>query len=168
MLAGFFSNFSVDRRHTLGYNLAETHNETFFDSELNLMHITVAISWILFISLFPMAFFWLRRAWRIFKQHDYSEVALKRGEPPADAEKWAPYTGTVNLCAGLAAVWVLLGVPFWIATGIKLGPFENFSAWSSVIGVTLWMKIFADFIISRQAHPFVFGKKKKAAGEEKS
>jgi hypothetical protein len=132
------------------------------------MDISLVITWLLFLALFPMAFFWLRRAWRIFKQKNYSEVALKRGEPPVDPEKWAPYTGTVNLVAGLVAVWVLLGVPFWIATGIKVGPFDNFKTWSSMVGITLWVKVFADFIVSRQAHPFTFGKKKKTAEQEKS
>ena len=34
---------------------------------------------ILFLALFPMAFFWLRRAHRIFIKKNYSEVALKKG-----------------------------------------------------------------------------------------
>ena len=55
--------------------------------------ISIAITWLLFLALFPMAFFWLRRAYRIFIKKDYSEVALKRGEAPADPKKWAPATG---------------------------------------------------------------------------
>ena len=62
--------------------------------------ISIVITWFLFLALFPMAFFWLRRAWRIFIKRDYSEVALKRGEAPPNPEKWAPVTGTVNLLAG--------------------------------------------------------------------
>lgn len=128
--------------------------------------ISTVITWFLFLALFPMAFFWLRRAWRIFRKHDYSEVALKRGETPENPEKWAPYTGMVNLAAGAIAVWIILGVPFWIATGISIGPFMEYETWSAMTGVTLWMKIFADFIISRQAHPFTFGKNKKAPKQE--
>ncbi len=41
--------------------------------------VSVALTWILFLALFPMAYFWLRRAWRIGVKRDFSEVALKRG-----------------------------------------------------------------------------------------
>lgn len=119
------------------------------------------MTWILFLALFPMAFFWLRRAWRIFIKHNYSEVALKRGESPPHPEKWATTVGLVNLAAGAAAVWIVLGVPIWIATGISIGPFQEYKTWSAMAGSTIWIKIFADFIISRQAHPFTLGKKKK-------
>ena len=44
--------------------------------------ISVALTWVLFLALFPIAFFWLRRAWRILLRADYSEVAIKGGEPP--------------------------------------------------------------------------------------
>ena len=45
---------------------------------------SIALNWILFLALFPIAFFWFRRAWRILFRRDFSEVALKRGMPPAD------------------------------------------------------------------------------------
>ena len=35
-----------------------------------------------------------------------------------------------------------------------------YKTWSAMAGVTLWFKVFADYIISRQAHPFVLGRKK--------
>jgi hypothetical protein len=56
------------------------------------MNISVAMTWILFLALFPIAFYWLRRAWRIIVKRDYSEVALKGGLPPPNAAKYAPYT----------------------------------------------------------------------------
>ncbi|KIH76791.1 hypothetical protein SAMN05660860_00809 [Geoalkalibacter ferrihydriticus] len=121
----------------------------------------IVLIWILFLALFPLAFFWLRRAWRIFVKRDYSEVALKRGESPPNPKKWAPATGILNLFAGAIALWIILGVPLWVATGISIGPFHEFDVWSAVAGSTIWIKIFADFIISRQAHPFTLGKKKK-------
>lgn len=114
--------------------------------------ISIAITWMLFLALFPMAFIWLRRAWRIFIKHDYSEVALKSGEAPPNPEKWAPATGIVNLVAGGTALVAIVGVL------LALFPYQT---WSSIAGVTLWMKIFADFIVSRQAHPFELGRKKK-------
>ncbi|MBE0599623.1 MAG: hypothetical protein IH614_20475 [Desulfuromonadales bacterium] len=114
--------------------------------------ISVAMTWILFLALFPMVFIWLRRAWRIFFQKDYSEVALKGGEAPPDPKKWAPVTGLLNLGAGAALVVVIVGV--------ILGYFP-FDTWIAIAGSTIWIKIFADFIISRQARPFALGKKKK-------
>jgi hypothetical protein len=113
--------------------------------------ISIAITWLLFLALFPMAFFWLRRAYRIFIKKDYSEVALKRGEAPADPGKWAPATGIINLAAGGTALVTIIGVL------LALMPYKT---WSAIAGVTLWFKVFADYIISRQAHPFVLGRKK--------
>jgi hypothetical protein len=120
----------------------------------------IAIRLILFLALFPMAFIWLRRAYRIFIKKNYEEVALKRGEAPENPEKWAPATGIVNLAAGGTAVVTILGVllTFWVQN--IFSPFEN---WSAVVGVTLWFKVFADYIVSRQAHPFEIGRKKDKA-----
>lgn len=118
--------------------------------------ISIAITWMLFLALFPMAFIWLRRAWKIFIKHDYSEVALKRGEAPPNPKKWAPATGIVNLAAGGTALVTIICVLF------ALFPYKT---WSSIAGVTLWMKIFADFIVSRQAHPFELGRKKEKEKE---
>lgn len=114
--------------------------------------VSVAMTWILFLALFPMAFFWLRRSWRIFIRRDYSEVALKRGESPPNPKRWAPVTGLINLAAGGVAVGVIVGV------GMGRLSFEN---WVAIAGSTLWMKIFADFIVSRQAHPFTLGRKQQ-------
>ena len=44
--------------------------------------VSLALNWILFLAMFPIAFFWGRRAWRILVKRDFSEVALKRGMPP--------------------------------------------------------------------------------------
>jgi hypothetical protein len=118
--------------------------------------ISIAITWMLFLALFPMAFIWLRRAWKIFIRKDYSEVALKRGEAPPHPEKWAIATGGVNLIAGLAAVVAIVGV---------VSALLPYKAWSSIAGITLWMKIFADYIVSRQAHPFELGRKKQKEKE---
>ena len=116
--------------------------------------ISMAITWILFLALFPMAFIWLRGAYRIFIKKDYSDVAVKGGEPPADPEKYAPYAGMINLAAGCAAVVAILGV----VTALL-----DYKTWSAIAGVTIWMKVFAGFILNRQAHPFKFGKDKEAA-----
>ena len=115
-----------------------------------------AIRWILFLGLFPMAFIWLRRAYRIFIKKEYAEVALKRGEGPENPKKWAPFTGIVNLAAGATALFTIIGI---------ISAFLPWETWSKIAGITLWMKIFADYIVSRQAHPFLVGRKKKEVKE---
>jgi len=118
------------------------------------LDVSVVLTWILFLALFPVSFYWTRRAYRIFVKKDYSEVALKRGESPSNPKKWAPIAGIINLAAAMAAVWTIICVLF-------LGyPYET---WSALAGSTIWSKILADFLLRQQAHPFVFGRKKKEA-----
>ena len=101
-------------------------------------------NWIFLLALFPVSFFWLRRAWRILVRRDFSEVALKKGLPPPNAEKYAPYEMAINLVGGIVMVGVLVAV---------LG-FQALAAddWIAVAGVTLWCKLLASFALSRQAH----------------
>ncbi len=113
--------------------------------------VNVAMTWILFLALFPMAFIWLRRAFKIFIKKNYSEVALKKGNPPANPKKWAPLVGIVNLLAGCVSVYTIFTVLLGLAP---------YSDWSAMAGITIWGKIFADLIIRMQAHPLQFGKKK--------
>jgi hypothetical protein len=112
--------------------------------------ISVAMTWILFLALFPMAFVWLRRAWRIAMRGDFSEVALKGGEPPANPKKYAPYEMGINLVAGI----IIVGVIISVLTGAL-----EYQVWSAVAGSTIWCKFFASFALSRQAHA-VWGKPK--------
>lgn len=112
--------------------------------------VSVAMTWILFLALFPITFFWLRRAWRIIFKRDFSEVGLKRGEPPANPEKYAPYAAAINLIAG--------GITLATIGCIVIGLW-SYEVWSAVAGSTLWMKFIFDFILSRQAHPIVPRKK---------
>lgn len=112
--------------------------------------ISTALTWILYLALFPMAFFWLRRAWRILRRRDFSEVALKRGEPPAHPERWALYAALINGIAGLVAASVIVSV---IAFAL---PYET---WTAVAGSTIWVKFFLDFALSRHAHGFAVKKR---------
>ena len=114
--------------------------------------VSVAMTWVLFIALFPISFFWLRRAWRIAVKRDFSEVALKHGQPPANQQKYAPYVAAVNLLGGVIVVIVIFGV---------LTAYFDYATWSAMAGITIWLKIIADFIISRHAHPIVLKKKTK-------
>jgi len=115
---------------------------------------SIILNWVLFLALFPMVFFWWRRAWRILIKKNYSEVALKRGLPPANPKKWAPFVGLLNLVCGGISVWIIIAVVFGL---------YSYQAWNAMAGLTIWGKIITDFIIRLQAHPFTFGKKKKAA-----
>ncbi len=95
------------------------------------------------LALFPIAFFWLRRVYRILVKRDFSEVALKKGSPPPNAEKYAPYEMVINLIGGTVIVVVIIMV--------LLGQME-YQTWIAVAGSTLWCKLFASFALSRQAH----------------
>ncbi|MDQ5878873.1 MAG: hypothetical protein QG616_706 [Pseudomonadota bacterium] len=108
------------------------------------MDISLAMTWILFLALFPISFYWLRRAWRIIIKRDFSEVALKGGQPPPNAAKYAPYTAAVNLIAGLIIVATIL----LVVTGAA-----DYDTWSAIAGSTIWMKFIFDFIVSRTAQP---------------
>jgi hypothetical protein len=116
--------------------------------------VNVAMTWLLFLALFPISFYWLRRAWRIIVKRDFSEVALKRGEPPPNPQKYAPYSAAINLVAA--------GILIFVIIAILTGSLE-YSTWSAIAGSTIWMKIIFDFILSRQAH--LFDKLKKPGGQ---
>lgn len=118
--------------------------------------VSVALTWILFLALFPIGFFWFRRAWRIVVQRDFSEVALKGGEPPPNAEKYAPYVMLINLLAGTVAASVIVGV--------ALGRL-NYNTWTAMAGSTIWCKFFLDFAISRFAHSAQRSKPEQRAGK---
>ena len=104
---------------------------------------SIALNWILYLALFPMAFIWLRRAWRILVRRDFSEVALRRGEPPPDPARWAPYQMLIDGIAGIVAATVAVLVP---AVGL---PFET---WTAIAGSTVICKLFLGFALGRQAH----------------
>lgn len=121
------------------------------------MSISIAVTWLLFLGLFPITFFWLRRAWRILFKQDFSEVALKRGEPPANPAKYAPYTAAVNLVGGAITAAVILMVAIG---GV------DYDTWTAIAGSTIWMKFFADYIVSRNAHA-TWGKKKEPVASDR-
>lgn len=112
--------------------------------------VSVALTWILFLALFPMAFIWLRRAWRILVKRDFSEVALKRGESPPDPRRWAPYEMAINGVAGTVAVVVIV----MVAAGLA-----DYGTWTALAGSTIWLKVFAGFILARHAHGLAPGGK---------
>jgi hypothetical protein len=105
--------------------------------------ISVAMTWILFLALFPISFVWLRRAWRIVVNRDFSEVAIKRGEAAPNPKKFAPYEMAINLVAGVVLVCVI--------GAVILGAWD-YDTWSAVAGSTIWCKFFASFALSRHAH----------------
>ncbi len=102
------------------------------------------LNWLFLLALVPVAFFWLRRAWRIVVRRDFSEVALKKGMPPPNAEKFAPFEMIINLIGGVVLVGVLVAV-----LGFQALARED---WIAVAGSTLWLKLFLSFALSRHAH----------------
>lgn len=119
-------------------------------------HVSLVLNWIIFLALFPIAFFWLRRAWKIIYRRDFSEVALKRGEPPANPARYAPFAAAINLVGGIVVVWVIFGV--------LVGGFA-YETWTAIAGTTIWVKFLLDFSLTRQAH---MGKLGRYAAKEKS
>ncbi|MDZ4255688.1 MAG: hypothetical protein U1A72_24230 [Sulfuritalea sp.] len=115
------------------------------------------MTWILFLALFPITFYWLRRVWRVAVRKNYSEVALKRGESPANPAKYAPYATAINLIGAAALIYVVLGV---VSGSLA------YETWSAIAGSTIWLKLILDFALSRHAH-FQVNKKKPAAGAAK-
>ncbi|MEW6292252.1 MAG: hypothetical protein AB1544_02960 [Pseudomonadota bacterium] len=105
--------------------------------------VSVAMTWLLFLALFPISFYWLRRAWTIAVKRDTSEVALKRGEAPPNQAKYAPYAVIINLIGA--------GVLIFVIIGIVAGSLE-YETWSAIAGSTIWLKIILDFALSRHAH----------------
>ncbi|MGE0097284.1 MAG: hypothetical protein AB7S86_02955 [Hydrogenophaga sp.] len=101
-------------------------------------------NWVFLLALIPVAFFWLRRAYRILVKRDYSEVALKKGLPPVDPQRYAPFELVINLLGGAVLVLVLVAV-----LGFQALASED---WIAIAGVTLWLKLLASFALSRQAH----------------
>lgn len=110
-------------------------------------------NWLFLLALVPVAFFWLRRSWRIAVKRDFSEVALKKGVAPPDAARYAPFELLFNLVGGIVMVGVLVAV-----LGFQALERDD---WIAIAGVTLWMKLLASFALSRHAHGIDFGKKKQ-------
>ncbi len=105
--------------------------------------ISVAMTWLLFLALFPITFYWLRRVWRVVVRRDLTEVALKRGESPRNPAKYAPYAVAVNLVGSATLIFVIIGVVSATLT---------YETWSAIAGSTIWLKLLLDFAISRHAH----------------
>lgn len=126
---------------------------------------STVLTWILFIALFPMVFFWWRRAFRIYVKGDYSEVCIRKGKAPEKPKKWAMISGVINIVAGSMALLVIVKVLLFTYYYKDINFIaDSFNAWSEVAGVTIWGKIIADYILKRQAHPIKLGRftKKKA------
>ncbi|MDP3228780.1 MAG: hypothetical protein Q8N13_12485 [Acidovorax sp.] len=121
--------------------------------------VSVALTWILYLALFPMAFFWFRRAWRIVVKRDFSEVALKRGLSPPNPEKYAPFEMIINLIAGTVASVVIVSV--------ALGQLD-YNTWTAIAGSTIWCKFFLSFALSRQAHGSIPRPKAEPKAEPKA
>lgn len=105
--------------------------------------VSVAMTWLLFLALFPISFYWLRNSWQILKQRNFSGVALRRGIAPPNQEGFAPWAASINLICATVLVGVIGGV---LAGGLA------YQIWSAIAGSTIWLKLILDFALSRHAH----------------
>jgi len=114
--------------------------------------------WFFLLALFPISFFWVRRSYRILIKRDFSEVALKKGMPPPNAERYAPYEFVINFVPAIVLIGVLVssllpllwmvGDVSWDLEGLILNRDDRLM----FAGVTIWLKVFGSFALSRQAH----------------
>lgn len=107
------------------------------------MLIYTILTWMMFLGLFLISYSWLKKAWRIGIKKDYSYVALKRGIPPKNPQRFVIFSLGINLISGLILVTVILLI---LLFGL------NYDTWTAIAGTTIWMKFFAEFILSRHAH----------------
>ena len=77
-----------------------------------MLTVVTVVNFIMFYALLPIAFLFIRKAYKVGKKKDYTRVALKRGESPKNPQKYAKVTVGINLVAGL----VLLGLFIYIQT----------------------------------------------------
>lgn len=122
------------------------------------MHLpaSVVLAWLLLLLGLALAALCFRRAWTILVKRNFAEVAVRRGEAPADPERWAPYAAVIHLVAGaVVSAAVLAALLGW-------APFET---WSSAIGLTLWTYLFALHMLARRAH--VRGGRDKGAAQSR-
>ena len=101
------------------------------------------LDWLLYLALFPIVFVWFRQIWRILIQRDYSEVALRKGLPPPNPERVAPFIVALNLIAGIVLLGVILSVPAGTMA---------WDDWVAIAGSTIWVKLMLGWGISRHAH----------------
>ena len=107
-------------------------------------YVDIVLTWLLFLSLFPIAGFWLYRAYRMGVKKDYSLVALKRGVPAINPRKFILADTILHLLAGLMIVYAIYGVVIegW-----------HYNDWTALAGSTIWCKVIFSFIMGRHAHP---------------
>jgi hypothetical protein len=117
-------------------------------------------NWFFLLVLVPVAFFWLRRAWRIGVKGDLSEVALKKGQPAPNAQRYAKHELIINLTGGVVLVGVLVAV-----LGFQALERDD---WVAIAGSTLWMKFFASFALGRHAHGLLAAKSSEQPSTDRS
>lgn len=117
-------------------------------------------NWFFLLVLVPVASFWLRRAWRIGVKGDLSEVALKKGQPAPNAQRYAKHELIINLTGGVVLVGVLVAV-----LGFQALERDD---WVAIAGSTLWMKFFASFALGRHAHGLLAAKSSEQPSTDRS
>lgn len=112
--------------------------------------VSVAMTWILFLALFPIAFFGCagRGASCSARTTRRSASSAASRQPiRKDSPLYVCYQPDLRRHHCPGDLSVVLGL--WA-----------YETWSAVAGVTIWGKFIADFILSRHAHPIVLRSKK--------
>ena len=107
-------------------------------------YIHLALTWILFLALFPISFLWLRKAYRIGIKKDYSLVAMKRGVPAPNPRKFIIPEIVLHVVASALVIYAIYGV---LVAG------WHYNDWTALAGSAIWCKILFSFVMSRHAHP---------------
>lgn len=107
-------------------------------------YVDLALTWILFLALFPISGFWLYRAYRIAVKKDYSVVALKKGVPALNPRKFAIPDVILHMVAASLLIFTIYGVVVeaW-----------SYNTWTALAGSTIWCKMMFSFVMGRHAHP---------------
>ncbi|PPE69109.1 hypothetical protein IS481_02470 [Caldimonas thermodepolymerans] len=107
------------------------------------LHPTVLLAWLLLLLGIALAALCLKRAWTIIVRRNFAEVAVRRGQPPRDPERWAPYAAGIHLVCGALMTGAVL------AALLGLAPYAT---WTGTIGLTLWGYLLALHLLARAAH----------------
>lgn len=107
-------------------------------------YVDLALTWLLFLALFPIAGVWLHRAYRIAIKKDYSVVALRKGVPALNPRKFAIPDAILHTIAASLLLLTIYGV---VVEGWA------YNTWTALAGSTIWSKMMFSFVMGRHAHP---------------
>lgn len=114
------------------------------------VYVDIILTWVLFLALFPIAGFWLYRAYQIGVKKDYSVVAMKKGVPVPNPKKFVMPDLLLHAITGGLILYTIYGV---------LVVQWPYATWTALAGSTIWCKVLFSFVLGRHAHPPIPKKK---------